>query len=118
VSEIKRYSKGAHSFVKWDKNTKEVKKMNREEKKIQIEIDKDIQKGVYANMALISHTKEEIVFDFAFLQPQQPKASVASRVIMSPAHAKRFMQAVAENLKRYESSFGEVSPSRESKIGF
>ncbi|MDO9513147.1 MAG: DUF3467 domain-containing protein [Elusimicrobiota bacterium] len=118
MSEIKRYSKGAHSFVKWDKHTKEVKKMNREERKIQIEIDKDIQKGVYANMALISHTKEEIIFDFAFLQPQQPKASVVSRVIMSPAHAKRFMQAAAENLKRYESSFGEVSPSRESKIGF
>jgi len=104
--------------VKWDKNTKEVKKMNREERKLQIEIDKDIQKGVYANMAMISHTKEEIVFDFAFLQPQQPRASVASRVIMSPAHAKRFVQAAAENLKRYESSFGEVAPSKESKIGF
>ncbi len=92
--------------------------MNREERKIQIEIDKDIQKGAYANMALISHTKEEIVFDFAFLQPQQPRATVASRVIMSPAHAKRFIQAAGENLKRYENSFGEVFPSKEKKIGF
>ena len=78
MSEIKRYSKGAHSFVKWDKHTREVRKMNKEERKIQIEIDKDTQKGVYANMALISHTKEEIVFDFAFLQPQAPRATVAS----------------------------------------
>jgi hypothetical protein len=118
VSEIKQYSRGAHSFVKWDKKSREVKKMNREEKKIQIEIDKDIRKGVYANLALISHTKEEFIFDFAFLQPQQPAAAVASRVIMSPAHAKRFLQAASENLKRYEGSFGEVSPARENKIGF
>ncbi|MEA2082428.1 MAG: DUF3467 domain-containing protein [Elusimicrobiota bacterium] len=118
MSKIQTYSKGAHSFVKWDKNTKEVKKVKREERKIQIEIDRDVQKGVYANMAMVSHTKEELVFDFAFLQPQQPKASVVGRVIMSPAHAKRFVQAAAENLKRYENSFGEVSPSRETKIGF
>ena len=89
-----------------------------EDKRIQISIDADEEKGSYANLVLISHTKEEFVFDFAFIQPQRPAARVVKRIVMSPGHAKRFLAALSENLKRYEGSFGGISPSEEKKIGF
>ena len=33
---------------------------------------------------------------------------VASRVIMTPEHAKRLLGALTENLRKYESQFGEI----------
>ena len=120
VSEIKRFQKGSHSYTKWDKKTKEVRKVNQEEKPISIKVEPNEQKGVYANFALVSHTKEEFIFDLILVvsRARQSEARLVSRVIMSPAHAKRFVHAIAENIKRYEKTFGDVSPSSEKKIGF
>jgi len=120
VPEIKRFQKGSHSYTKWDKKTKEVKKMNQDGKQISIKVEPNEQKGVYANFALLSHTREEFVFDMILMvsRGKQSEARLVSRVIMSPGHAKRFVQAAAENIKRYEKTFGEVSPSSEKKIGF
>jgi len=95
---------------------------NQNEKQIQIEIDDTTAQGAYSNLALITHSESEVIFDFVFVQPQAPKARVRSRVITSPAHAKRFLKALEENIRNYESRFGEIkiSPSDEShkKVGF
>jgi len=69
--------------------------------------------GVYANLLLITHRKEEFVLDFLFVQPQQgaPHQAIAnlrSRVITSPAHAKRVLRALSENIRRYEDAFGII----------
>ena len=40
------------------------------ELKLDINIDKDVAQGRYANLALIAHTKNEFILDFALLQPQ------------------------------------------------
>jgi hypothetical protein len=65
------------------------------------------KKPEYSNLVRISHTPSEIVLDFAALLPGiQPE--IVSRVLMSPIGAKMFHQALAENLKRYENSFGEI----------
>jgi hypothetical protein len=61
----------------------------------------------YSNMARISHTPSEMVFDFAIMLPGVPP-EVVSRVLMSPVAAKMFLQAVNENIKRYEATFGEI----------
>ncbi len=61
----------------------------------------------YSNMARISHTPSEIVYDFAIMLPGVPP-EVVSRVLMSPVGAKMFLQALNENIKRYESTFGEI----------
>ncbi|MFH1352009.1 MAG: DUF3467 domain-containing protein [bacterium] len=94
--------------------------MNQEENQISIKVEPGEQKGVYANFALISHTKEEFIFDMILVvsRGKQSEARLVSRIIMNPAHAKRFVQAAAENIKRYEKTFGDVSPSSEKKIGF
>ena len=56
---------------------------------LQVEMDDATAQGVYANLATMSHTETEFVLDFFFLQPNQPKAKLRSRVISSPVHTKR-----------------------------
>lgn len=61
----------------------------------------------YSNMARISHTPAEMIFDFATMLPGIPP-EVVSRVLMSPMGAKMFLQALTENIARYEANFGEI----------
>jgi hypothetical protein len=42
------------------------------------------------------------------MMPGVPKAKVKSRIVLSPQHAKRFMRALADNIKKYESANGEI----------
>jgi hypothetical protein len=75
---------------------------------IQIQIDEDVANGQYSNMALVNHTETEFTLDFVYVQPQQPKAKVRSRVITSPKHMKRLLLALQDNLARYEARFGPI----------
>lgn len=61
----------------------------------------------YSNMARISHTPSEIVLDFAQMLPGV-HPEVVSRVLMSPVAAKLFVQALTENVARYEAMFGPI----------
>jgi hypothetical protein len=61
----------------------------------------------YSNMARISHTPSEIVMDFAQMLPGV-HPEVVSRVLMSPVAAKLFVQALTENVARYEAMFGPI----------
>jgi len=82
-----------------------------EEKKIDIKVDETIALGQYSNLAAIRHTKEEFIFDFAFVFPDGPIGKLVSRVILSPAHAKRFMEALEANVRRYEEDHGPIIPA-------
>src|SRR5512143_906692 len=64
---------------------------------------------VYANLARISHSPADIVIDFAHLLPGDAKATVHSRVLMTPLSAKLLLRALTENLARYEAAFGEIN---------
>lgn len=77
-----------------------------QEQNIQVEADNTTLKGVYSNNALISHTKEEFVLDFMLVHP--PKGLLVSRTMTSPAHFKRMVKAMQENLAKYESQFGAI----------
>jgi hypothetical protein len=88
------------------------------QKQIQIKAKDEDLKGCYSNMIQIFHTKEEFCLDFFNLLP--PQGILSSRVIMSPAHFKRMLGAMKENLSKYESQFGNIEPAKEmeNKIGF
>ena len=63
-------------------------------RQMQITADNDTRRGIYANLALISHRKEEFVVDFLFIDPQTQTAKadqalLVSRVILKPGHMKR-----------------------------
>ncbi len=78
------------------------------EKKIDIEIKPEVAQGRYANLAIITHSSSEFILDFAQNMPGLPKMQVASRIIMTPEHAKRLLGALNDNLRKYESQFGEI----------
>ena len=78
-----------------------------------IQTDPQTVVGVYSNLMMISHRKEEFILDFLFVQPQrapqgQSVANLRTRVITSPEHMKRILKAMQENIRRYEESFGII----------
>jgi len=80
---------------------------------VTVQADATVTPGVYSNLAMITHRKEEFVFDFLFVQPQggtkgEAVAMLRSRVIASPGHTKRVLRALEENLRRYEAQFGPI----------
>jgi hypothetical protein len=82
-------------------------------KEIKINFPPHLQGGVYANNMLVIHTKEEFIMDFMMVVP--PNGTVTSRVIISPGHIKRIINALQENLKKYEISFGAIEAAEEPK---
>lgn len=75
---------------------------------LQVEIDDQTAQGVYSNLVMTSHSPTEFTIDFIYVQPQQPKARVRSRVITSPQHMKRLLQAIQDSVQRYEAAFGSI----------
>ena len=79
-----------------------------EPKKIDIEIKPEVAQGRYANLAIITHSSSEFILDFVQNMPGLPKMQVGSRIIMTPEHAKRLLGALNDNIRKYESQFGEI----------
>lgn len=77
-------------------------------KELKLELDKETARGRYANMALIAHTRDEFIIDFALAYPGQPPM-VNSRMITSPQHAKALLKSLEDNIRRYEARFGEIA---------
>ena len=67
---------------------------------------------------LLNHTENEFVLDFAFIQPSNGRAKVRTRVISSPKHTKRLLQALQKNLERYEERFGTIETSNDDEPVF
>ena len=87
---------------------------------IKVELGEKESEGIYSNLALISHSPSEIILDFARVMPGVPKAKVYARIVMTPAHAKLLLNTLQDNIKKFESQFGEIKLiGKEGKeIGF
>jgi len=57
----------------------------------------------YANFALITNSRSEIIMDFAQVMPQVPGAQVQTRIIMTAFNAKLLLRALTEHMARFES---------------
>ncbi|MBQ9559701.1 MAG: DUF3467 domain-containing protein [Bacteroidaceae bacterium] len=82
--------------------------MDKQQPQIQFELRPEVAQGVYANLAIITHSSSEFVIDMAAVLPGLQKADVRSRIVMAPEHAKRLMLALHDNLQKYEQQFGEI----------
>ncbi len=82
---------------------------------LQIELPQDVAQGEYANFAIITHSSSDFVLDFARILPGVPKATVKSRVILAPEHAKRLLMALKDNIVRYENAFGPIQLPQQEK---
>lgn len=83
-------------------------KENEQGQQLNIEISEEVSEGQYANLAIITHSHAEFVIDFVNVMPGTPKSKVKSRVILTPFHAKRFMKAIVDNVKKFEAVNGTI----------
>lgn len=73
-----------------------------------IEYPQDLD-AVYSNLARITHTPSEFIFDFAQIMPGLKVPKFLSRILLSPLSAKLIYRALGDNLAKYEGRFGEIS---------
>ena len=87
------------------------------EQKLNLNLDNSIASGSYANLAIISHSRSEFVIDFASTLPGMPGPKINNRIIMSPEHTKRLLNALMENMGKYEAQFGPIMLEGAAKGG-
>jgi len=75
---------------------------------INIELDEKTAEGIYSNLAVISHSPAEFIIDFTRLMPGVPKAKEQARIVMTPQHCKLLMNALNDNIRKFEKSHGEI----------
>jgi hypothetical protein len=85
---------------------------------INIEISEEVAEGTYANLAIITHSHAEFVIDFVNVMPGTPKSKVKNRIVLTPFHAKRFMKAMIENIKKFEAANGTIQDMESVEIPF
>lgn len=85
----------------------------KEKQQLELELPADVAKGVYSNLAMITHSDAEFIIDFLQLLPGLPKAMVRSRIILTPSHAKRLLSALSDNVAKYEKRNGPIGVASE-----
>ncbi|MCF0177547.1 MAG: DUF3467 domain-containing protein [Bacteroidales bacterium] len=79
---------------------------------LNIELSPEIASGHYSNLAIITHSSSEFVTDFIQMMPGVPKPKVVSRIILTPENAKRLLNALRDNIERFEKEHGEIKLAR------
>ncbi|MDD4289876.1 MAG: DUF3467 domain-containing protein [Patescibacteria group bacterium] len=89
-----------------------------ETKQVEIKIADNFPGGEYANAMQIMHNKDEFIMNF--LNITVPNGRVCAKIITTPGHMKRMINAMTESIKKYEENFGEIkeSDAPEKSIGF
>lgn len=88
------------------------KKTNK--RQIRLELPKD-PSATYSNTVMISHTANEVIFDFIQIMPNDNRARVQKRIVMTPTHAKMLLNALTDNINKFEDKHGEINlPQRTS----
>ena len=90
--------------------------MNNDNGQINIELDEKVAEGIYSNLAIINHSHSEFVIDYVTLMPGVPKAKVKSRIVLTPQHAKRFLQALADNIHKFEANNGKIQDTEQPPL--
>ena len=75
--------------------------------------------GAYSNAMSVMHTHDEFIMDCLTNFPPSPK--VTARLIVSPAHMRRIISVLGDNLSQYEDRFGRIddgSPPTEPRAMF
>lgn len=84
---------------------------------LKIELTPEVAEGIYANLAVLTHSSAEFLIDFVRLLPGIPKANVKARIVLAPEHAKRLLLALQDNIAKYEQVFGPISLPNPGKAG-
>lgn len=83
--------------------------------------DEESKTGKYSDVVRIAFSPYTISLELAQLIPpdnsNMSKAKVVDRIVMSPGHAKAFYEVLGQNLKNYESHFGEITAYEDVEKG-
>ena len=95
------------------------KKMVQKILDVQIKMPDDLE-PVFSNLANINHKDDEFTVTFCHVFPlpgRKPTArGTANAVVtMTPQHAKRFLNALSDNIQKYEQKFGEIKLLEKTK---
>jgi hypothetical protein len=92
------------------------------QQQVQIKADEKELLGQYSNLVVVHHNADEFTLNFIYLFPTLPQGKLVGSMILSPAHAKRLLRALEENVRRYEAQFGTLpegsGPAPEPNVGF
>ncbi len=75
-------------------------------KEIQINTGDEQSRGRYSNNMIVTHSPEEFIIDWLLNSPSG--VHLVSRIIVSPGHLKRIVDALTDNLRKYEEKFGTI----------
>jgi hypothetical protein len=93
-----------------------------QQQQLQIKADEKELQGLYSNLVMIHHNAEEFSLNFIYVFPNAPQGKLLASMIISPAHAKRLLRAMAENISRFEAQFGNIPETpgggQEPTVGF
>ncbi|HLR24521.1 MAG TPA: DUF3467 domain-containing protein [Fodinibius sp.] len=91
---------------------------NMNQGQVEIELPEEEASGTYSNLVMISHSPSEFILDFISVMPGRPKAKVEKRMVLSPDHAKRLLNALSENIDRFEKENGAISDGDKIDVPF
>lgn len=76
---------------------------------MEIELPEQEATGTYSNLVMITHSASEFILDFIAVMPGIPKAKVVKRMVLTPDHAKRLANALADNVNKFEEEHGTIN---------
>ena len=85
---------------------------------MEIELPEEEASGTYSNLVMISHSGSEFILDFISVMPGRPKAKVEKRMVLTPDHAKRLVNALSENIERFEKENGPIDDNDQIDVPF
>lgn len=80
----------------------------------EVKIADNLPGAEYTNLAQFNHNKEE--FQLAFLNIAGQTGRVVSKIVTTPAHFKRMVSAMQDNLKKYEEAYGKVDENQDAHL--
>jgi hypothetical protein len=66
---------------------------------VQVNTGDEMSRGRYSNSMMVAHGADEFILDWLLNSPNG--VHLVSRIIVSPAHIKRIIDALKENLDNY-----------------
>jgi hypothetical protein len=79
---------------------------------VRVTVPDEVRRGVYANLALVSHSGHEFSVDLCQVQHgadgDEVRADVVSRVHLPPTVVRSLIRTLQANLDAYEGRFGAV----------
>ncbi len=85
--------------------------VQRKQAKIEMQIEDNVAQGMYINLAVVHHDEMNFTIDVMYMPPHQRRAKVLARIISSPKHTKRLLNALQEQMRNYEERFGTIELS-------